>query len=535
MALLRSSLIVGSNTLVSRALGFLRDILIARTLGTTGLVEAFFVAFRFPNLFRRLVAEGAFAAAFVPMYARKLERDGPEEALRFAGNIMAWLLLVLAVFTVAAEIFMPAIIAGIAPGFRDDPAQFGAAVLFTRITLPYLIAMTIVALMSGILNVGYKFAMAAAAPSLLNVIMIVGLLFAVPWFKSAGHMLSWAVALAGIAQYVWLGYACWKAGLHLRLPLPHFTASTRRLLRLMVPGLIGGGMTQINILVGSTVIASFLPAAVSILYFADRIYQFPLGMIGIAIGTALLPELSRRIHTDAGVANLLQNRAVEISMLLTLPAAAALVAVAGPITTVMFQYGRFTAADAHGTAVALMGFSCGLPAYVLIRVFAPGFYAREDTRSPVIYAVVSMAANIVLSVAFVWPPFGLPSMGSLGIAVATAIAAWINAGLLAVMLAKRGHWRIDAGLKTRLPRLVLAAVLMAAALVPLSRVLDPWLHGAAYGRVAAMIALVAAGMIVYGGLCVVLKAADLDDLKRMLRRRRARKGERPAPPPPTGK
>ena len=533
MALLRSSLIVGSNTLLSRVLGYVRDILIARALGTTGVVEAFVVAFRFPNLFRRLVAEGAFSSAFVPMFAKKLEKDGKAAALAFAGNTMAWLLLILVLFTIAAEIFMEPIVSVFAPGFRDQPALFDAAVLFTRLTLPYLIAMTIVALMSGVLNVNYKFAMAAAAPTLLNAIMIVGLVFAVPWFKSAGHMLAWAVAVAGIAQYLWLGYACWKAGLHLSLPVPHFTASTKRLLKLMVPGIIGGGMTQINLLVG-TIIASFIAGAVSILYFADRIYQFPLGMIGIAIGTALLPELSRKIHSEPEAANAVQNRAVELAMLLTLPAAAALVAVAESISIVMFQYGKFTVQDAHDTAVALAAFSCGLPAYVLIRVFAPGFYAREDTRSPVIYAVVSMTTNIVLSVAFVWPPFGWPSMGFLGIAVATAVAAWINAVLLGIMLVRRRHWRLDARFKSRLPRIVIAALVMAGALVPLAIWLAPRIRGQVAERILSLGVLVAAGMLVYGALCLALKVADVGELRRMLKRRRGgKKPEKGEPAPPS--
>lgn len=533
MALLRSALIVGSNTLLSRMLGYVRDILIARALGTTGVIEAFVVAFRFPNLFRRLVAEGAFSAAFVPMFAKKLEKEGKAPALAFAANTLAWLLVILVAFTALAELFMEAIITVVAPGFRGQPALFDAAVLFTRLTLPYLVAMTIVALMSGVLNANYKFAMAAAAPTLLNVVVILGLVFAVPWFKSAGHMLSWAVAVAGIAQYLWLGYACWKAGLRLSLPVPHFTASTRRLLKLMVPGIIGGGMTQINLLVG-TIIASFIAGAVSILYFADRIYQFPLGMIGIAIGTALLPELSRKIHSEPEAAMAVQNRAVELSMLLTLPAAAALIAVAEPIAIVMFQYGRFTLTDAHDTAVALAAFSSGLPAYVLIRVFAPGFYAREDTRSPVIYAVVSMATNIVLSVAFVWPPMGLPSLGFLGIAVATAVAAWINAGLLGIMLVRRRHWRLDARLKSRLPRIALAALVMAGALVPVALWLAPWIKGPIVERIFALGALVAAGMLLYAALCILLKVANVGELRQMLKRRRgAKMEEKGAPPPPS--
>jgi putative peptidoglycan lipid II flippase len=523
MALLRSSLIVGANTLLSRILGYARDILIARSLGATGIIEAFVVAFRFPNLFRRMVAEGAFAAAFVPLYAKKLEKDGTVPALRFAENTLAWMIAILGLFTLAAEIFMPVLISVLAPGFRDQPDLFDAAVLFTRLTLPYLMAMAIVALMSGVLNAGYKFAMAAAAPTLLNVVLIVGLLFAVPWFKTAGHMLSWAVAVAGIAQYLWLGYACWKAGLRLRLPLPLASSSARRLLRLMLPGLISGGMTQINILVG-TVIASFIAGAVSILYFADRIYQFPLGMIGIAVGTALLPELTRKLQTDPDAAMDVQNRAVEFSMFLTLPATAALIAVAEPIAVIMFQYGRYTPEDAQRTGAALAAFAAGLPAYVLIRVLAPGFYAREDTRSPVIYAVASMATNIVLSIVFVWPPFGLPGLGFMGIAIATAIAAWLNAVLLGFVLFGRGHWLPDARLKRRLLRLALAAAAMALVLLPLAAALEPLLDRGVWPRVVALAVLTLSGMAAYGALSLLLRAVSVADLKRLLRRGRGTPG-----------
>ncbi len=529
MALLRSSLIVGGNTLLSRILGYARDILIARALGTTGVIEAFVVAFRFPNLFRRMVAEGAFSAAFVPIYAKKLEHDGAEPARRFAENTLAWLIAVLAIFTIITEIFMPAVVAVIAPGFLDQPELFDAAVLFTRLMMPYLLAMAIVALMSGVLNAGYKFAMAAAAPALLNVTLIVGLVFATPWFKSPGHMLSWAVALAGIAQYLWLGYACRKGGWRLRLPWPKPTPSFKRLLRLMVPGLIAGGMTQINLLVG-TIIASFIVGAVSILYFADRIYQFPLSMIGVAIGTALLPELSRKLHSDPGAAMAVQNRAVELAMLLTLPSTTALIAIAEPLAIVMFQYGRFTAADAEKTGLALAAFAVGLPAYVLIRVLSPGFYARADTRSPVAYAVVSMLTNIVISLVLVWPPFGIASLGYLGPAIATSIAAWVNAVLLAVVLIRREHWVVDARLRARLPRLLLASIVMAAALVPLTLWLAPLVRGSIGERIAAIAILVPAGMVLYAVLCLVLRAAGLDEVKALLQRRRGRPSKNNLPP-----
>lgn len=532
MALLRSSLIVGSNTLLSRVLGFARDVLMARALGTIGVAEAFVVALRFPNLFRRLAAEGAFAAAFVPVYAKKLEHEGNEAALRFAGNTLAWLMLILIALTILAEIFMPAIVTVIAPGFREKPALFAATVLFTRLTMPYLLCMAIVATLSGVLNSSYKFAMAAATPALLNVVMILGLLLAVPWFETPGHMLSWAVGVAGIVQYLWLGFACWKAGLRIALPVPHFTRATKRLLKLMVPGLIGGGMTQINLVVG-TIIASFIPGAVTVLYYADRVYEFPLSMIGIAIGTALLPELARKLQTDAAAAVAVQNRAVELSLFLALPAAAALVVIAEPICVVMFQYGRFTPADAADTAAALAIFAAGLPAYVLIKVLAPGYYAREDTRTPVKFAVASMIANTVLAVLLVWPPLGFASLGFIGIAIATSVAAWVNAILLGAGLRRRGHWHTDRRLVRRTPRVILASALMAAALVPLADHLAPVLRGAVAGRVGAMAALVLGGMTLYAALVLLFRAESIGELRRMLRRRGKGKGETPMPPPPT--
>lgn len=532
MALLRSTAIVGINTLLSRVLGFVRDVLMARALGTVGVAEAFVVALRFPNLFRRLVAEGAFAAAFVPIYAKKLERDGKPAALAFAGNTLSWLILILVVLTILAEIFMPAIVSVIAPGFRDQPELFDATVLFTRLTMPYLVCMTIVATLSGVLNSSYKFAMAAATPALLNVVMILGLVFATPWFKTPGHMLSWAVAIAGIVQYLWLGYACWKAGLRIALPRPHFTTATRRLLRLMGPGLIGGGMTQINLVVG-TIIASFVPGAVTILYYADRVYEFPLSMIGIAIGTALLPALSRQLQSDPVGAVATQNRAVELSLFLALPATAALIAIAEPICVVMFQYGRFTPADAANTGLALAVFAAGLPAYVLIKVLAPGYYAREDTKTPVKFAVASMIANTALSIALVWPPFGLKSMGFVGIAVATSVAAWLNAILLGVGLRRRGHWHTDKRLLARTPRVVLASALMGGALIPMAMWLDAALRGPVAGRIGAMALLVVTGMALYAALALLFRAESVGDLKQLLRRRRKGKEEKPAPVPPT--
>lgn len=514
MALLRFSATVGLYTMASRVLGFVRDILIARYLGTTGVVEAFVVAFRFPNMFRRLVAEGAFTAAFVPIFARKLEADGRPAALAFAGQSLAVLLLALIGFAIVAEIFMPWLMLAIAPGFTDDPEIFELTVLFTRITLPYLLCMALVAMLSGMLNSIYRFAAAAAAPVLLNVILIAALVAARDWFPTPGHVLVWGVVVAGIGQFVWLVVACQRAGLVLRLPRPRLSPDVRRLLRLMVPGAIGAGVTQINLLIG-TIIATFIPGAVSFLYFADRVYQFPLGVIGIAIGTALLPELSRKLARDGRAAMAVYNRAVEISMLLTIPAAAALFVIPGAVVTVMFQYGRFGEADAAATAAALAAFAVGLPAYVLVRVLTPGFFAREDTATPVRFAAVSVAVNIVLSLALV------SSFAHVGIAIATAVAAWVNVVLLWLALRRRGFLEIDAQLARRLPRIAGAALVMALLLWPAANLLAGPLAGPVAGRIAAMLVLVAGGVLVFAILALASRAASLADLRALLRREAA--------------
>ncbi len=527
MRLLRSSAVVGIWTLASRVLGFVRDILMARYLGTVGVVEAFIVAFRFPNMFRRLVAEGAFAAAFVPLFSKRLEADGRPRAMLFADQVFSFLLLVLVIFTVAGEIFMEEVLVVVAPGFdAARPELFDTAVLLTRLTLPYLLCMAIVAMMSGMLNSTYRFAAAAAAPVLLNIILILGLLFARDWFLSTAHMLAWGVAVAGVGQYIWLGWSCHRAGLSLKLRWPRLTPQVRDLMKLMVPGLISGGMTQINILVG-TIIGTFLTGVVSYIHYSDRVYQFPLGMIGIAIGTALLPELARTLQRDADDAMSVQNRAIELSMLLTIPAAAALVVIALPVITVMFQYGAFTPDAAAATAWALTAFATGLPAFVLIKVLSPGFFARHDTRSPMVYAVISMVVNMVLSPLLVWPL----GVGYIGIPIATSIAAWVNAGLLAFFLLKRGHWVPDRRLAARLPRIVLAALLMAAVLVPTAWALDTWWSGDVWRRIVSMTALVIGGMVAYGVLCLVLRAGTVADVKRVLRRGRKAAPETPGETP----
>ncbi len=515
MALLRSIATVGGYTMVSRVLGFARDVLVAAYLGTGPIADAFFVAFKFPNLFRRLFAEGAFNAAFVPMFAGHIATDGRASAKRFAEDTLAVLLAVLFVLVVLIEAFMPQFVALVAPGFVGDATRFPLAVEFTRITFPYLLFISLVSLQGGVLNSIDRFAAVAATPVVMNLCLIAGLIGLVPFVATAGHANAWGVAAAGVAQFIWLAWACAREGLALRLPWPRLTPEVRKLMRLMLPAALGSGVVQINILI-DIVIASLLPTgAVSYLYYADRIYELPLAVIGIAIGTALLPLLARQVRLgehDAAIET--QNRALEIAMLLTLPAAAALIVLAEPIIAVLFQRGAFTSGAVDATAAALGAYALGLPAYVLIKVLTPCFYARHDTATPVRIAVVCVIANTVAALIL------MQKFAHVGIAGATAISAWLNCVLLALALRKRGYFAPDKRVLRRLPGMIAASAVMAGALwfaVPHTR---PWLAGHLAERAAALTGLVILGLAVFAAAAVLFRAADLGEVKRLLRRAR---------------
>src|SRR5215472_17672063 len=337
MNLARAIATVGGYTMVSRVTGFVRDILIARVLGTSEMADAFFVAQRLPNLFRSLFAEGAFNAAFVPLFNRGMAEGGRSAAQRFAEQALSVLLSVLLAFTIAAQITMPWLMWVIAPGFTGRPAEFAMAVQFTQVTFPYLLFMSLTALQGGVLNSLNRFAHAAAAPIMLNVTMILALVVVAPATGLTGLALSWAIAIAGIIQFLWMVIACHRAGMALSLPWPRLTPGVKRLLKLMLPGIMGSSVMQVNLLIG-TMIATHQPAAVSYLYYADRIYQLPLAVIGSAVGVVLLPELTRQLRSDLPQqAMATQNRCIEFAMLLTVPAAVALIVVPEPIIAVLFQ------------------------------------------------------------------------------------------------------------------------------------------------------------------------------------------------------
>ncbi len=516
MALLRSVATVGSYTLLSRVFGFIRDILTAALLGAGPVADAFFVALRLPNLFRSLFAEGAFSAAFVPLFAGTIAEHGKEAARIFAEDALAVLLAALLGFVLLGEIFMPWVMAVIAPGFGDDPQKFGLAVELARITFPYLLFIALVALQGGVLNSVNRFAAAAATPILLNLFLIAALLMMDRFGWRRGHALAWAVTGAGLAQFLWLLFSCAHAGLALRLPRPRLTPGVRRTLAIMAPGTVGAGVTQLNLLI-STALASLLPGgSVSYLYYADRLNQLPLGVVGIAVGTAILPSLSRQVRLgQVADAVTTQNRGIELALLLTLPAAVALALLATPILSVLFQRGAFGAADTAATAAALAAYATGLPAFVLVRVLAPGFFARHDTATPVKVALAAMATNLGLTLIL------MQFLAHVGIALATTAAGWVNALTLLGLLIRRGHFHFDRRFRRTLPRVAIAALGMGIVLILLRVALAPALAGPPAARVGALAGLVCAGMATFAALALALGIANLRDLLGRLRRQPA--------------
>ena len=512
--------------MLSRVLGFVRDIMIAAVLGSGLVADAFFVAFRFPNLFRRLFGEGAFNSAFVPLFAKTLEGDGREAARAFAREAMAGLLLVLVLVSAVCMIAMPWLMQGLAPGFTNNPEKYDLAVLLSQIAFPYLTCMSLVALLSGVLNSMGKFVESSAVSIVLNLTLIAAILVALSLGyhndANAGIVLAWGVFAAGVLQLALLLDGVRRNGMWLGLARPRWSPDVKRLVTLGIPGVIAGGITQLNLVIG-TVIASLQNGAVSHLYYADRVYQLPLAIVGVAIGVVLLPEVSRNLRAGnmAAVTDS-QNRSLEFGMLLTLPAAVALAVVALPITEVLFHRGAFTDQDTAATATALAIFALGLPAFVLIKVFSPAYFAREDTRTPMRFAAISLTANTAGSIAlfFLFREMGL--MPHLGIAVATTLGGWLNALLLWGGLSRNGNFATDARTRRNLPLIVLASLVMGAELILAAIGLEPWLRAGnpLLVRVGALAALVGPAMVLYLALAYLVGAFSPGALKGAMARRR---------------
>ncbi|HEV7661767.1 MAG TPA: murein biosynthesis integral membrane protein MurJ [Allosphingosinicella sp.] len=519
MSLVRSFSSIGILTLVSRALGFVRDMLMARFLGAGFASDAFLIAFRLPNMFRALFAEGAFASAFVPSFNRKVGEDGGklDRALRFSEDALAILLPFLILFTGLLMLLAGPAVLLLSGGFNDvTPAQFSFATELARITFPYLLFISLVSLLGGILNSLGRFWVNAAAPILLNLTLIVALLFFHgPDDEGTARAQAWGVTISGVLQFLWLWLACRRAGVKLKLRLPRLNDDVKRLLKLIWPAAAGAGAMQINLVVSTMLAARFLPeGSVSYIYYADRLNQLPLGLVGIGLGTVLLPTIARMLAggDDRGAIDF-QKKGLQLALFLTLPATAALIVSAEPIIRGLLQYGAFTEGDTIATAWALAAFSVGLPAYILIKVLTPGFHARSDMKAPLKFALVAIAVNLILNLILIWP------LAHIGPPLATAIASWVNVTLLYLSLRKRGHFEMDKKLSSHIVRLALAALLMAGALAAINPLVRPLLAGNFELRVTGLALLVGGGFIVYAVAVFLTRAYSLSELKAFLRRK----------------
>ena len=612
MSLLRSMATVSGFTALSRILGFLRDILMGYFLGSSQAADAFFAAFKFPNIFRRIFGEGAFNSAFVPLFSKELTSKGRKEAMHFASQTFSILAIVLLIITIIAIPLMSWITMVHAPGFnavktfrgdsnnnevsfdikikgskaiyfvienggdaeiknitliknnkdtetllnqsdwlsekgklikkyslsenknftrikgnalinnskegntnlsiyRNHPDTFNLTVTLSKITFIYLLCMALVAHMSGVLNTVKIFGMPAAAPVLLNMTFLAGFLISSIFWGFKGdpvkyaHVAAWCVFVAGFLQLGALYLTCFRKGLRIKFCKPKISPQVKRLFILMGPGVLAAGIQQINLLVGS-IIASFREGAISYLYYSERVYQLPLGMIGIGLGVILLPEVTKRLRSgDQMGAITSMNRGIELAMFLTIPASIALIVIPHPIISTLFQHGAFTKQDANLTAYSLAGFALGIPGYVLVKVLQPGYFARENTKTPMLIAGVTVIVNIVFSIIL------FDSLGHIGIAIATSIAAWVNVALL--LFGLRNFWKPDARLKSRMPKIFIASAVMGLSLWILHQTIKEMFNHDFWLRLGGVSILVIFGITIYFFIAFKLKASSLKELK----------------------
>ncbi|KAF0175477.1 MAG: virulence factor [Rhodobacteraceae bacterium] len=509
ISLIRSILTVGGWTLLSRGAGFARDMMMAAYLGAGPVADAFNVAFSLPNMFRRFFAEGAFNMAFVPMFAKKLE--GGEDAQGFARDAFNGMAAILIVFSLIGTLAMPWLVWAMASGFAGDQ-RFDLAVLYGKIGFSYILFISLVALLSGAMNAYGRFTEAGFVPILMNLIFIAAMLLAVWAGWDMGLTLAWTVPVTGVAQLAFTWISAHRMGLRFTPGWPKMTPDLRRLALIATPAIFAGGVVQINLLVGRQV-ASYTEGAVSWLVYADRLYQLPLGVVGIAIGTVLLPDLSRRLRNgdEAGSRDSF-NRGTEFALALTLPAAVALMVIALPLTSVLYQRGAFGVDDTAATALALAIYGAGLPAFVLHKVYQPLYYAREDSRSPFRFAVVSMILNAVIAVGL------MPYIGFAAAALATSLAGWIMALQLWLGSRKMGDAaRFDTRFRSRAPRIIVASAVMGLVLYFGQAALGDML--ASHGwRFAGLGLLVGLSITSYFGFGTAIGAFRLSDFRKLRQR-----------------
>jgi putative peptidoglycan lipid II flippase len=456
MKLIKPFLTISGLTFISKILGFFRDILIAAFVGASFIADVFFVAFKLPNFFRRLFAEGAFSAAFIPIFSSILKKNGRSKALQFGSEVLSLLFFILFLVIIIFEFLMPLVVYFLAPGFAQDPEKLNLLIELSRITFPYLFFISLVSLYTGVLNSFNKFAIGAASPILLNLTFIIFILCFREIFETKGHMLSWAVFFAGLFQLVFLIFGIFRNNLEIFFVKPKFSKYIKKLFKLIIPGAIGAGVIQINLLV-DVILASFLnTGSISYLYYAERINQLPIALIGVALGTALLPTLSKQIsQNEKSKALYTQNRAIEFCLLLAIPASVAIFIIAEPIIGSFFERGEFSAIDKLLSAKALQAFAVGVPAYVLVKILTPIFFARQNTVTPVKIAIFCVFINFLFNIIL------MQFYQHVGIAIATAISSWVNCILLFYILLESNEIVFDKMLKVNLKKILIINIIFA--------------------------------------------------------------------------
>ncbi|MBL9029495.1 MAG: murein biosynthesis integral membrane protein MurJ [Caedimonas sp.] len=514
MKLLRSMTTIGAFTIGSRLMGFIREMLMASLLGAGAVSDAFIIALKLPSVFRRILAEGAMNAAFVPLFSGLLATKGEQKAKSFAEEILALLTLISLGLVVLAELFLPILMPLFVPGFKATPERMALAIEFSRLTFPFIFLISLTALYSGILNSYEKFAAVASSPMMGNIAVILTV-YVLLWGTNtqAGYAFSIGILACGIVQLLWVIIPLARRGIVLSWVKPRWTSEVKRFFKLMAPAAAGSGVVQLSIFI-DTLIASLLPAGgISYIHYADRLNQLPLSVLGTAVGTALLPLLSKKIRTgDIAGAEESQNLALEYTLLFTLPATLGLILLAEPLIKVTYEHHEFNSASTLPTARALMVLAAGLPAYVLIKIFTTSFFAREDTKTPVIIGILSVIANVLISLSL------LKSLQHVGIALATAISAWMNAALSGIILWQRGAFQFNDRFRRFLPRVALSSFATSFWILALKKVSSEALESTFFSQFIALFVMVGGGIFGFFVLARLTGAFDLKDFQLQFRK-----------------
>ena len=522
MSLLKSITTFGGWTLISRITGFVRDMVLARYLGAGLVSDAFFVAFKLPNLFRSLFAEGAFNSAFVPIFSHKLVGEGKDKAIKFAAQAMTVLVVFLAIFVILMEFFMPYVVMVLAPGFVDDAGKIELATFLSRITFPFLLLISVVSFQSGILNSLGKFAAPAAAPVILNVVMVLSVFLFIPFTATPAYRIAMGVTLAGFVEIMWLTWFLQKEKVYIKPQRDIFnlvkSEEIKTLFKRIAPGVVGAGVYQINMLV-NTILVSFVgTGAISWLYYANRIQQLPIGVVGAAISVALLPILSRQLKENkTEEARETQNKAIEYGAILSIPAAIGIIILAEPIINILFEHGKFGAYQTLMTSRAVIAYAVGLPAYVLVKAMTPNFFARCDTKTPVKYSIIALGINLFFSLLLMKP------FGHVGIAFATTIAAFVSLFQYVIGLHSRGYWSVSKDLVIKVLKITFSSLVMGVVLVlamaGFNMLFDNWLGLWIVYKLLLFTFICILGVVSFCIMTKITKVMDICEIYRLLQKK----------------